>query len=100
MFTLYARLRPRFSLAILAAACVAHAQPGDRTWCELRTDCVLLPTDLDDDDARDRATEFERLAAARNDRQAVVVPRRPTQVRPIRVIYGAMIGLPSLIRSR
>jgi tetratricopeptide (TPR) repeat protein len=75
--------------ALASTGCMAHGKPTERQWRELRTDRILLTTDLEGDDARERAREFERLAAALSDLYAVVVPRRPAPVQPIRVIHLA-----------
>jgi len=65
---------------------MAHADPGGHAWREVRTDRILLVTDMDGDDARERAREFEALASALADLYTLVVPRRPGPVRPIRII--------------
>ncbi len=76
-------------LAAAAAACVSHADPAGRSWRELRTDRVVLVTDLDADDARERAAEFERRASALSDLYAIVAPQRRATIRPIRVVHLA-----------
>jgi hypothetical protein len=59
-------------LVALAAGCTAHAGVGDRTWRELSTERIVLVTDVDADDARERLAEIDRLAAALADIYAAI----------------------------
>lgn len=76
--------------ALVATGCAAHASNVNTgSWRELRTDRILLVTDLDADDARERALEFERLGSALSELYGLVVTLRPAQPTPIRVIHLA-----------
>lgn len=70
-----------------AAGCVSRADLSDRVWREVRTDRIQLVTDLDGDDARERAGGLEHLASVLADLYAVVLPHRAAAVRPIRVVH-------------
>ncbi len=79
-------------VVLVLAGCAARnnvADLTDRAWRELRTDRIVLVTDLDAAQARERVREFEELGAALTDLYTVFVPRRAVPTRPIRVIHLA-----------
>lgn len=76
-------------VAAVAAGCTAHAGVGGRTWRELSTDRIVLVTDVDADEARERLREIDRLAAALTDIYAAILTRPPVRPRPVRLLHMA-----------
>jgi hypothetical protein len=74
------RLRALAVIGAVASGC-AHGDVAGRTWNEVRTGRITLVTDLDRDDARDRAAELDRLGATLGDLDEIVRPDKPAPVR-------------------
>lgn len=79
------RLRALAVIGAVASGC-AHGDVAGRTWNEVRTGRITLVTDLDRNDARDRAAELDRLGATLGDLYEIVRPDKPAPVRPARVV--------------
>ena len=76
-------------IAALAAACAGRADAGSGSWRELRTNRVIMVTDVDSDTARKRLETVDRLGAAMSSIYAAIMQRPASAPQQIRVVHLA-----------